>query len=181
MRPIKLYVATSIDGYIARPNGAVDWLEEIPNPDNSDFGYYDFYKDVDTLIMGRKTYEEVLGFGVEWPYTGKEVFIVTTNPNLDTPTPDTSILSDDIIAALDELRRSNGKSIWLVGGAGLLKTCLDATLVDELIIQIIPIVLGEGIALFPSGVAEKWFELKEVQTYKGGVVSLRWVLPESES
>ena len=178
MRPIILYVAASIDGYIARPDGAVDWLEEMPNPDNSDFGYYDFYARVDTLIMGRKTYEEVLGFGVEWPYSGKEVHIVTTNSNLNIATPDTFILSGDVIKKLDELRKANGNSIWLVGGASLLKTCLDAELVDELIIQIIPIVLGEGIALFPSGVPEKWFQLKEAQTYDNGVVSLTWVVPK---
>ena len=68
MPKIKLYIAATIDGFIAREDGSLDWLNNHPNPDQLDYGYADFMSRIDTVIMGRKTYEEVLGFGVEWPY-----------------------------------------------------------------------------------------------------------------
>ena len=69
MRNLILYIAASVDGYVATVDGSVDWLEEVPNPDQSDYGYGAFYASVSTLIMGNKTYQQLRGFG-EWPYTG---------------------------------------------------------------------------------------------------------------
>lgn len=80
MKKTKLFIATSIDGYIARKDGTLDWLDAIPNPDQLDYGYYAFYETVDTILMGRKTYEEVLGFGVDWPYPDCKTYVVSSNP-----------------------------------------------------------------------------------------------------
>ena len=77
MRKLSLYIASSIDGFIAKPDGSVEWLDEFPNPDEPDMGYFDFIKDVDTLLFGAKTYRQVLTFG-EWPYEG--VFCFQSKP-----------------------------------------------------------------------------------------------------
>ena len=79
MRKIILYIAASIDGYIAGPNGEIDWLHSIDNPDKLDFGYTKFYKSIDTTIMGNSTYKQILSFGVNFPYPEKTNFVFTNN------------------------------------------------------------------------------------------------------
>jgi len=78
MSSIKLYIATTIDGFIAREDGSLDWLEELPNPNQINYGYTDFYATVDKVAIGRKIYEEVLGFGVNWPYEDCKTYVITT-------------------------------------------------------------------------------------------------------
>ena len=81
-RKLKLYIAASLDGYIARPDGSLDWLEGLPNPKKIDYGYQKFYQSIDMVILGRVTYEEILGFGVDWPYGGCKAWVVSQNPKL---------------------------------------------------------------------------------------------------
>ena len=116
MPEIKLFIATSLDGYIARPDGSIDWLNEIPNPDNSDFGYNDFYAEIDTLVMGRSTYEEVLSFDVEWPYPDRKCYVVTSKKDLKTPTPNTVLAHELNQEFLETLKKESSRNIWLVGG-----------------------------------------------------------------
>ncbi|NBC08920.1 MAG: hypothetical protein GVY26_17145 [Bacteroidetes bacterium] len=92
MSGIKLYIATSIDGYIARPNNQLDWLAKLPNLDKTDYGYQDFYAGIDTVVMGRKTYEEVLGFDVDWPYAECTTYVATTRKDYVLSTPNTELL-----------------------------------------------------------------------------------------
>ncbi len=175
MKPLIVYLAVSLDGYIAREDGAVDWLDQIPNPDGLDFGYADFYASIDTLLMGRGTYEEVLGFGVEWPYTGKITYVVTSNASLDIKTPDTRVLSENPVEAIDQMRASEGTSgIWLVGGAKLIASLIKSGLVDELILTVIPVVLGDGIRLFQEGIPEHWLELRSTESFGNGVINLHY-------
>ena len=174
MKLLKLYIAASLDNYIARPDGSLDWLTERPNPEQSDFGYHAFYDTIDTIIMGRKTYEEVLSFGVDWPYVGKDTYVVTSDSSFLCPTPDTRVISQDVPQHISNLRKGQGKHIWVVGGGGLIETCLNAQLIDELIITIIPVVLGNGIPLFRNGVDESEFRLLNTETYSGSTVVLRY-------
>ena len=174
MKLLKLYIAASLDNYNARPDGSLDWLTERPNPEQSDFGYQSFYDTIDTIIMGRKTYEEVLSFGVDWPYTGKDTYVVTSDSSFHCPTPDTSVVSHDVSEHIANLRHGRGQDIWLVGGGGLIETCLNAQLIDELIITLIPVVLGNGIPLFRTGIDESEFRLLTMEAYSGNIVALHY-------
>ena len=142
-----VFIATSLDGFIARPNGDLDWL---PSPDvanGEDFGYESFMKTIDTLVMGRGTYEKVLTFG-SWPYGKTKVVVLTGRP---LPTPPKSANVDamagdprDIVRALGE---RGAKSLYVDGGVTI-QRFLDAGLIQRLIITRIPVLLGDGLPLF---------------------------------
>ena len=87
MSKVIVYIASSIDGFIARPDGSLDWLDAIPNPDKIDHGYLDLLEKTSCIIMGRKTYSALLGFGIEWPYSGKKTFIASDDQILYTGYP----------------------------------------------------------------------------------------------
>lgn len=172
MSKVILYIAASLDGYIARPDGNLDWLVNLPNPGNTDHGYADFLSSIGTTIMGRKTYEVVLGFDMEWPYQGIQSYVVTSDKNLDIPTPDTEVLSGDLIAGVQSMKMESGKDIWLIGGGKLITFFLNHSLIDRMIISVIPVILGEGIPLFPDNPKGSIWKLEEAVTYSTGVVSL---------
>lgn len=96
MSKTTLYIATTLDGKIARKDGRLDWLFALANPNQIDHGYADFLKSIGTTIMGKNTYNEILGFGVEWPYNGLDSYIVTTNKEFEAKTPETYIISFNI-------------------------------------------------------------------------------------
>jgi len=174
MRNVVLYIAASIDGYIARKNGALDWLENLPNPDNTDHGYLDFLSDVDAIVMGRKTYNELIGFDIEWPYKGINSYIISSNTNLNILSPDTFLLNTDIEDFIKKLKLTGEKSIWLVGGGQLVSYFLNQNLIDKIILSVAPVILGEGIALFDSKTLETQWELENVEKFNTGIVSLTY-------
>ena len=150
MRKVKLYIAVSLDGYIARPNGELDWLVNLPNPNKIDHGYTEFYQTLDTTIIGRKTYQEVLGFGVDWPYSNCRTYVVSSNASTPIETPATELIDSGIIEQVRELKKEAGKDIWLIGGGELITWFINEGLVDEMTLNIIPVILGKGIPLFPG-------------------------------
>jgi len=169
MRKIKLFIASSLDGYIANEDGGVDWL-----PEHADSGYGEFYKTIDAVIMGRKTYEQVLTFGA-YPYEGKKSYIFTRNAkkNKDENVEFVSEIDD----FTKELISSSGKDIWLVGGAEIVSYFLDRGFVDEIIISIIPIVLGKGIPLFKN--IQKHTRLELIKTVEyDELVELHYIVKE---
>jgi len=142
MRKIILYIASSLDGYIARENGDVDWL-----PTNTDSGYDSFYKSIDTVIMGKKTYDQILTFG-EYPYKEKKSYVFSKNTTL---TKDENIeFASNVVDFTRTLLSSSGGHIWLVGGSELFSAFLERNLIDEIILSIIPTILGSGIPLFQN-------------------------------
>lgn len=143
MRIISLYIATSLDGFIARSDGRVDWLDAIPNPDQLDYGYDTFLASVDTTLMGNNTYQTVLGFGGNFPYADKinYVFSRTKHP----AAPYVQYVTEDPATFVQRLKQADGSGIWLIGGGQLNTILLNAGLIDELIISIAPVVLGAGI------------------------------------
>jgi dihydrofolate reductase len=171
---IKLFIATTIDGFIARKNHSLDWLFELPNPGGIDHGYNAFIADIDLIIMGRKTYEEVLGFGVGWPYENCTTLVVTSDPDYAVKTPDTRLLSEISADIIRKLRSESVKNIWLVGGGMLITRFLDEGAIDEMTLNIIPILLGQGIRLFPGEPAETKFEFIQAETFETGVVNLTY-------
>lgn len=173
MKKCKLFIATSIDGYIAREDGALDWLDAIPNPDQLDYGYHTFYDSVDTLIMGRKTYEEVLGFGVDWPYPNCKTYIVSSK-EVEIKTENTYLINDPLESKIKEWQNEEGKDIWVVGGGVLISSMLDLGLIDEMLLTITPVILGSGIPLFPNSPKETQFELVKTEAFDTGFVNLTY-------
>jgi len=143
LRKIKLFIASSLDGYIAKEDGSVDWL-----PQSKDSGYDYFYKSIDTVLMGKKTYEQILTFG-KYPYKDKISYVFTRNPNQKKKDENVEYTSE-VEEFTKELVLSSGKDIWLVGGGDIISTFLNLKFVDELILSVIPVVLGKGIPLFKN-------------------------------
>ncbi len=176
MRKVKLYIASSLDGKIAKPDGDIKWLEDTPNPEKSDFGYSDFVNGVDTVLMGNKTYQEILGGDLPFPYIGKQCYVFTRNTGLDND-KHVQFISSGIEEFVTELKSKEGADIWLVGGGQINQAFLEAGLVDEIRIFIMPILLGEGIPLVNKALPEKYLQLKHVKTYPGGAVELVYGIP----
>ncbi len=172
MSALRLYIATSLDGYIARENGAVDWLDQLPNPDNLDYGYSDFLREIDTILMGRKTYEVVMGFDMDWPYEGKRTFVLSQKEGLELSSPDTKLIRNLSPESIQNLKDESEKDIWLVGGGQLVSRCLDLDLLDEIILFVMPTILGAGIPLFHGTPEEKRMHLVDCLSYETGVVKL---------
>ena len=144
-----VYIATSIDGFIAKKDGSVDWLMEVPNPDGGDFGFSKFMENIDALVMGRNTFEMVLSFG-ECPYN-KKVF-VPSNTLKSVPEnikEKAEIISGSPQEIVRNLNSRNYKNLYIDGGKTV-QEFLNSDLIDELIVTRIPILLGEGIPLFAN-------------------------------
>ncbi len=169
-----LYIATSLDGFIARPDGSLDWLTSVPSPDTGDYGYAAFLERIGTTIMGRLTYDEIIGFGVEWPYAGLDTYVATKNSALKIQSPDTYLLTEDLREFVTELKRKAKNDIWLVGGGQLITAFINEGLLDKMIITIIPKIIGEGIPLFAGLSGETSWKLTETQSFDTGVVNLTY-------
>ena len=142
-----VYIAQSLDGYIAGPNGELDWLNEIDNPENSDLGFADFMDQVDALVMGRNTFEKVHSFGM-WPYE-KPVFVVSSKLK-DIPhnlSDKAFLISGNPREIVKSLSADGFENLYVDGGL-LIQGFLESELIDRLIISTIPVILGNGISLF---------------------------------
>ncbi|WP_430786702.1 dihydrofolate reductase family protein [Virgibacillus flavescens] len=157
------YGATSMDGFIAREDHALDWL--IGTEGEEDTSYPDFYESLDTILMGRKTYEQIQILSPEeFPYQDKECYVFSRS----TTGSDNFVefINEDVVEFTKGLKRSGNKRIWIVGGGELLAPLLQAKLVDEFFIQIAPTILGNGIPLFQPGDVENKLTLVDVKQYK---------------
>jgi dihydrofolate reductase len=172
MGKVVLYIAASLDGFIARPDGNLDWLTSTPAPQEGDYGYSDLLDSIGTIVMGRKTYDEVIGFGIEWPYQGKHSYIVTSDKNFEVKSPDTFILAEGLKDFVQDLKERSEKDIWLVGGGQVVTAFIQEGLLDKMILTIIPKLIGEGIPLFPNQAKETNWKLVDTLVYDTSVVSL---------
>ena len=173
MRNIKLYSAVSLDGYIAREDGNVDWLSypqfEIKG---SDYGYGNFYKDIDTTLMGYKTFEFVLNYDGPFPYPNKKNYVFTRQKR--DPYKEVEFIQDDIVSFCQDLKAMEGGSIWLVGGGQINSLLIKNNLVDEIMLTVFPLILGSGIPLFPGDLPETGLSLTDTISYKNGIVQLHY-------
>ncbi len=172
MAEIKLFIATSVDGYIARPDGSLDWLDELPVSEDQDYGYGRFIASIDTIIMGRSTYDVVAGFDLPWPYPDQKTLVVTSDDFFEPSTPDTYLLPNLSKVSVQNLRKETERDIWLVGGGKLISAFLEMGEVDEMTITVIPRLLGEGIRLFPLGYPDSRLQLIQSEYFETGVVNL---------
>ena len=174
MIPIKLCTAMSLDGYIAKKDDSLDWLEGFPNPEKEDYGVEAFMATVDVVVMGKRTYEQILSFDCEWPYSNCKLFVFTHDPNYSITAPNGHLLNGVNEEAILTIKAASKKGVWVVGGGNLTKSFLEAGCVDDIMITIIPILLGDGLRLFPSqeNPLEQVFDLVQAQPFKSGVVNL---------
>lgn len=164
-----VFIATSLDGFIARTDGAIDWLDLVMR-EGEDYGYQAFMDGVDALVVGRTTYDTVLGFP-EWPYAGKRVVVLTTRPTA--PRAGEAFFAGPPEALCARLGREGVRRVYVDGGK-VIGQFLAAGLVDELTISIVPILLGSGIPLFASGGAERRLALVESRAFPSGLVQFRY-------
>mgnify|MGYP000866946611 CR=1 FL=1 len=169
MRRTVLYISMSLDGCLARPDGDVSWLAG-QDPDDPDPGTYPaFLSTVDTVVMGWTTYHQVvtqLSPG-SWPYRGLDCYVLTHRP-LPPQTEKIQAFSGPAHQLVEQLKREPaGRDIWICGGAHLVKQCMEAKLIDRYHLTIIPVILGNGIPLFPSGTRPAQLELVSLQAENG--------------
>ncbi len=170
MRKIRLFIASSLDGYIARTSGQVDWLFT-----DQDYGYAEFFAQVDTVLMGRRTYQQILDFG-EYPYKGTIGFVFSRTLQ-GTKDDNVEFVWSDLKDFIRTLRQLNGRDIWLVGGSQTISFFIEHGFVDELILSIHPIILGSGIPLITNNPnLETALELKDVRTYDSGLLQVSYAL-----
>lgn len=146
----EVFIATSLDGYIARPDGDVSWLSDCPLPEGEDFGYGELMERVDALVLGRKSYEKVLSFG-DWPYEKPVKVLSRTLPACSACDTDgrVEILDRDPLGIMEALAREGARRVYVDGGA-VVSAFLRSGLIDRMTITRLPILLGEGVPLFCS-------------------------------
>ncbi|WP_044204111.1 dihydrofolate reductase family protein [Flammeovirga sp. OC4] len=170
----KVYIATSIDGFIADKNEGLDWLQTVPNPNNDDMGFSSFMDSIDALVMGRNTYEIVKGFGGEWPYS-KPVFVLSTSIK-EIPehlTNKVFIINGTLNEVLEQLYAQNYLNLYIDGGS-VIQSFLKEDLIDDLIISTIPVVLGGGFPLFGETDKLLEFEFVSSKVHLGQIVQTHY-------
>lgn len=171
-REVILYIAMSVDGFIAGENDDLTFLSAAEYP-GEDYGYEDFNKKVDTVIWGRKTYDKVLTFGMDFPHKDKKVYVLSgsrtgSDENVE-------YFSGDIQLLIDKLRAEAGKHIYIDGGAGLVFELMKKSLIDRIILSVVPALVGSGVRLFKEGTGFSKLKLVKSLTFPSGVVQLHYV------
>jgi dihydrofolate reductase len=171
MRKLILYIAASADGYIAQPNDDLGFLSMVEQ-EGQDYGYADFIKTVDAVIVGRKTYDKVLSMGFDFPHADKDAYIITrtARPAIG----NIKFYTDDLQTLVERLKSEAGKNIFCDGGAEIVHELFKLNLIDEMILSIIPIFVGNGTKLFKDGRPEQKLELVSTKQFEKGLVQLHY-------
>jgi dihydrofolate reductase len=177
MASVRLYVATSLDGFIADRDGSVDWLAPY---DGRLYGYDKFLADVGALVMGRRTFELIRATGDDWPYKGKTV-VVLSSQALGRMPQGVTIAARGMWEGLQQARKMTPRDIWIVGGAVTMQSALDEGLVDVMEVFLVPALLGKGLNLLNDLVRRPALLFDGMDTYPDGVVKLRYLVTRSQS
>ncbi len=170
-RKVILYIAVSLDGYIAGPNDDLSFLS-IVQKDGEDYGYADFLRSVDTVILGRRTYDWVMTQVADFPHTDKDSYIITRKPR--PAIAKTNFYTGDIQELIHRLKGEQGKNIFIDGGAEIVNELLKQNLIDEFIISVIPILIGNGTRLFKDGRHEQKLELVDIHKFDTGLAQFHY-------
>jgi dihydrofolate reductase len=170
-RKVILYISMSLDGYVAAKDNSLEFLSMVEK-EGEDYGYNDFVKSVDAVIIGRKTYEKVISMGYEYPHIDKDVYILTrtAKPSIG----NFKFYSGNLTLLVYDLKKQPGKNIYCDGGAEIANELMKNNLVDEFIISVIPILLGDGIKLFNDGRPELKLELLSSKQFDKGLAQLHY-------
>jgi dihydrofolate reductase len=173
-RKIIVYISTSADGYIARPDGDVSWLDRRRPPGN--YGIANFFRSIDTILWGRKTFEPALKMGEAAASLGPKAknYVFSRRPPPETGRAEVEFVNEPIGTFAKRLRRQPGKHIWIMGGAGLIASFVDAGEIDEFIINVIPLFIGDGIPLVEPRHRLVPLKLRSTRRFADGVVRLHY-------
>ncbi|MCL1668296.1 dihydrofolate reductase family protein [Elizabethkingia ursingii] len=170
-RKLILYISYSLDGYIAQSGDDLSFLEKVQR-EGEDYGYNDFTATVDTVIMGRRTYDWILNQGVDFPHQDKESYIITRT---ERPSENgVNFYNGNLRDLIVKLKSENGKNIFCDGGAEIVNELLKEKLFDELIISVIPVLLGNGIRLFKEGIPAQDLALVSSKSFESGLMQLHY-------
>ncbi len=172
-QPVTLYIAVTSNGKIADKNGDVQWLEKIPNPEESDFGYSTFYSQIGTTIMGAATYRQIKGWDIPFPYPDKKNYVFSRQANNN---PDTNItwVEEQHKNFVLSLKEKAETPIWLIGGGELNGWMLTEGLIDEIQLFVMPYILGNGIDLFGQYEVAKQLITQSKNTFANGAIKITY-------
>lgn len=170
-RKVILYIATSVDGYIAQPDDDLSFLS-IVEKEGEDYGYAEFLKTIDTVIIGRKTYDWILDHVPEFHHADKTTYVITRTPRESKD--NTHFYTGSLKELIIKLKGEAGKDIFCDGGAEIVNALLKDNLIDEFVISIIPILVGSGTKLFNDGRGEQLLELISVKHFEKGLTQLHY-------
>jgi dihydrofolate reductase len=171
MRKIILQVAVSLDGLIEGPNGEIDWCFM-----DQDYGMKDFLKQVDTLFIGRKTYQLMLSMEANGSATFPKFKQYIFSTTLSEVKESAVLIKDDIQSQIEKIKNENGKNIWLFGGGGLTTSLMNLKLVDEIWLAVHPVILGGGKPLFSNMKKRVNLKLLDTNTYSTGLIFLKYAV-----
>src|ERR1051325_7886163 len=171
-RKVIVHIGTSADGYIARPDGDLEWLTSRPAPPGF-YGMNDFMKSIDKELLGRKTYEASLRLGATFGGKNRTIVFSRHAPPADAP-GGVEFVSGDIGAFVSGLRAQPGRDIWLMGGGDLIASFLDAHAIDEFVVSMAPVFIGDGIPLIARRHRHEPLELMSSERFADGLVQLRY-------
>ena len=166
-RQLILYIATSLDGYIAPPDEDLGFLGAVAQ-EGEDYGYAAFTATVDTVLMGRRTYDKVAAMGVPDPHPGRSLYVITSTARPSQG--DIHFHTGDVVDLVRTLKAGPGKDIYCDGGAQLMDTLVRQDLIDRYCISVVPVLLGGGIRLFGEGRQQQALRLMESRSYPKGLV-----------
>lgn len=170
MIEVVYYVAVSLDGYIAPPDGNTDWLSAY---NAEDYDFWEFYKSIDALVEGSKTYEQVLRYD-EWPHPGKPCWVFT-HRSLEVSRPEVTLTSDTPSEVVAQLGARGLRRIWLAGGSQLAASFRASGLITEYVFSVVPVFLGAGKPLFATDGPKENLRLVESKSYPHGLIQLRYL------
>ena len=178
-RKVIVHIAASADGYIARPDGDLEWLTSRPAPKGF-YGMEAFMKTVDTMVIGRKTYEESLKLGGTFDSTSRTFVFSRQKPPAKIP-KGVEFVNEAIGPFISRLREQPGKDIWLMGGGDLIASFLDEQAIDEFVINMFPVFIGDGIPLIARRHRQAPLELLSSERFENGVVQLHYRVKKARS
>ena len=177
-RRVIVHIAMSVDGYIARSDGDLDWLTARPAPAGF-YGIDAFTQSIDTKVIGRKTYDASLRLGAKFGSRDRTI-VFSRNPRPPDAPPSVEFTDEAIGVFVNRLRKSQGKDIWLMGGGELIASFLDAQAIDEFVISIVPIFIGDGIPLIARRHLHVPLLLRAAEKFEDGLVQLRYAVQGTE-
>lgn len=176
MPKVILYISCTLDGYLAGLDNDLSFLEKV-HIEGEDYGYTTFVDSVDSVIVGRKTYQWVIDQGFEYPHADKETYIITRNAREDEGKR--HFYTGDLKQLVAELKSRGGKNIYCDGGAEIVNLMLNQNLIDEIILSVVPVILGDGRPLFKNGLPKSELTLLNSQSYASGLVQLHYQINKS--
>lgn len=168
MRKVILFISTSVDGFIAKKDRGVDWLCT-----DEDYGFQKFQQTIDTTLMGNTTYKQVVNFGCNSIFSEKN-FVFSREKHKDTN--EVEFITEDIPKFVLSLKQKHGKDIWLIGGSEINTLLIRNNLIDEIVVNIHPVILGEGIPIFANSKKEKKLHLRSQHIYKNGLIQASYTV-----